>query len=98
MLNDLKSSKPNEFVQQMHYEKHLPVPLQQHCHTDPRKLFDFSSKDGLYKRTNFQLAAKQAFEMRDFKALYNIVIKGFELDDKNLSKILYEVISQIKLN
>lgn len=40
---------------------------------------------------NFLEAAKQAFEDRNFRALYEIVDKGMDVNDSNLATQLYDV-------
>lgn len=65
------------------------------CHSNPKENFCVITKNGLNKSANFLKAAKEALEMRDFKSLYKICIKGFEINDKLLNKVLYEVIFKL---
>lgn len=92
LLEEVETLKPLEYVQKKHFDSNVPPRIQQHCHHPERQTFSGSiGKNGLHQAANFQLAAKQALEMRDFKALYKVVIKGYELNDKALNKILYDV-------
>lgn len=91
VLNDIQKPKPLEIIQALHHDKHVSKTSQLLCHSNPKENYCVTSKNGLKKSANFMKAAKQAFEMRDYKALYRICIKGFELNDKSLNKNLYEV-------
>lgn len=92
LLAEVKALKPPEYVIKKHFDSNIPPRIQQHCHHHDRNIFNGSEgKNGLHQAENFQKAAKQSLEMRDFKALYKVVLKGYELNDKALNKILYDV-------
>lgn len=65
--------------------------MQKNCFNKSKVIYEIYSKDGIQCSANYQKAAQQALEARDFKGLYKIIIRGFELKDTTLSKILYEV-------
>ena len=90
-LDEIKTRKPVEFMAKKHYDSHVTVSSQNQCFNKDEKSVRVCGKFGLLQISNFQRAAKQALEMRDFKALYKIVIKGFELNNKDLNKVLYDV-------
>ena len=63
-----------------------------YCHKLHSGPLDVSKKRGLFKNGNFLMAAKQAFDARDYKSVYRICSKGFEMRDRNLYDALYQVI------
>lgn len=90
-LDEIKTRKPVEFINKKHFDSHVPVNNQNQCFNNGEKSVRVSGKFGLLQKSNFQRAAKQALENRDFKALYKLVIKGFELNNKDLNRVLYDV-------
>lgn len=91
VFEEIKNPNPYEYIQKQHHNSHVLLSIQHLCHSDPKENYSVTSKNGLNKIANFQKAAKQALDLRDFKAVYKICMKGFELKDKMLSKVLYEV-------
>jgi hypothetical protein len=93
VLEEIKKPNPIQHIQKQHHNNHVSLDVQHLCHSDSKETYSVSSKNGLNKIANFQKAAKEALDLRDFKAVYKICMKGFELKDKVLSRVLYEVIN-----
>lgn len=94
MWNEIKTTKnPVQFNRERFTNSSSKFDLddliEHYCFKETN--IDFTSNYGLWKSSNFHKAAKQAFEMKDFKILYKIINKGLEIEDKNsqLAKLLY---------
>lgn len=96
IIEEIKNPNPLELIQKQHHNSHVLLNVQHLCHNVPNESYSVTTKSGLNKSANFQKAAKEALDMRDFKAVYKICMKGFEQKDKILSKVLYEVIIDLK--
>lgn len=91
VFEEIKRPNALESIQRQIYDNHVSLVAKQQCHYDKKEIYSVWSKDGLKRVANYQIAAKQALEMRDFKAVYQICIKGLELKNTKLNRILYEV-------
>lgn len=83
-LEEIKIPRTSLDVMRQQYETHVSVQSQQHCHLSYLSNESYSARssmEGILSHVNFLKAAKEAFERRDFKNLYKIVIKGYEMNN-----------------